>query len=56
MSLGSQISFYRKKAGITQAQLADAMGVSFQAVMWVVLNLAKSVMERFFSVSMFANQ
>ena len=32
MSLGSQISFYRKKAGITQAQLADAMGVSFQAV------------------------
>ena len=32
MSLGSQISFYRKKAGITQAQLADAMNVSFQAV------------------------
>lgn len=32
MSLGNQISYYRKKANITQAQLAEALDVSFQAV------------------------
>jgi len=32
MSLGSQISLYRKKAGLTQQQLAEILDVSFQAV------------------------
>ena len=32
MSLGKQISEYRKKAGLTQAELAEKLGVSFQAV------------------------
>lgn len=32
MSLGSQICVYRKKQGITQAQLAEAVTVSFQSV------------------------
>ncbi len=32
MSLGKQIRLYRKKAGKTQTQLAEQLGVSFQAV------------------------
>jgi (p)ppGpp synthase/HD superfamily hydrolase/DNA-binding XRE family transcriptional regulator len=32
MSLGKQISFYRKKKGMSQAELAEALDVSFQAV------------------------
>ncbi len=32
MSLGKQIRKYRKQAGLTQAQLAEQLGISFQAV------------------------
>lgn len=32
MSIGSQISLYRKKAGLTQQQLAEILDVTFQAV------------------------
>ncbi len=32
MSLGKQIRKYRKQAGLTQAQLADKLGITFQSV------------------------
>lgn len=32
MTLGEQIKFYRKQAGMTQQKLADKLGVSFEAV------------------------
>ena len=32
MSLGKQIRKYRKQAGLTQAQLADRLGITFQSV------------------------